>query len=289
MLLADQRREHLGRAGVSRSGNWLADYEDAGLKFRVTSASGRGNSSPEAALIQEARNRRRRAEKCGFHSIEDRCEHDLQFMERMLQMGYDFRGAQRQDFLCHCHLANPPRSRAQVSLGLGYDDDHTLARLAYVDVVPEQFTEAMDYIVDQWCIFYRTNVLSLREYSEYIKTPKAHRNLLAWDGVHVIDLDQPMVNLRQICDASHAAARQDVINKIGQEQRQQQAKGKRKSTTKGGAQPPSSVSPTAATSSSSWGWRSRDWSEGWSQWGEQRLWSRGAWDWSSSESWGRWR
>ena len=108
----------------------------------------------------QARNRRRRAEKCGFHSIE-------------LQMGHDFRGAQRQDFLCHYHLATPPRSRAQLNLHLDYDDDHTLARLACVDVVPEQFPEAMDYIVEQWCVFYRANVLSLREYAEYVKTPMA--------------------------------------------------------------------------------------------------------------------
>ena len=82
--LADLRREHLARAGVAKSENLLSEYVQAGLKLRVTSQSGRGNISPEAALIQEARNRRRRAEKCGFHSIEDRVEHDLQFMERML-------------------------------------------------------------------------------------------------------------------------------------------------------------------------------------------------------------
>ena len=84
--LADLRREQLARAGVAKSDNLLSEYVQAGLKLRVTSQSGRGNVSPEAALIQEARNRRRRAEKCGFHSIEDRVEHDLQFVERMLQM-----------------------------------------------------------------------------------------------------------------------------------------------------------------------------------------------------------
>ena len=139
--LADLRREHLARAGVAKSENLLSEYIQAGLKLRVTSQSGRGNISPEAALIQEARNRRRRAEKCGFQSIEDRVEHDVQFMERMLQMGRDFTAAQKQDWLCHVHLANPPRRKAQVSLGLGYDSDHTLARLAYVDVVPEQYPE----------------------------------------------------------------------------------------------------------------------------------------------------
>ena len=81
----------------------------------------------------------------------------------------------------HCHLANPPRSKAQVNLGLGCDDDHALY---VVDVVPEQFPEAMDYIVDQRCVFYRTNILSLREYAEYVKTSEARRNLLAWDGMN---------------------------------------------------------------------------------------------------------
>ena len=122
-------------------------------------------------------------------------------------------------------------------------------------------------------MFYRANILALREYSEHIKTPEAHRKLLAWDGVHTVDQDQPMVDLRQICNASQAAARQDVINKLGQEQRQQRAKGKRKSTSEGGSpaakakgsEPPSTVRPTEASSSSSWGWRSRDWSEGSSQ------------------------
>ena len=127
--LADLRREQLARASVAKSENLLSEYVQAGLKLRVTSQSGRDNVSPEAALIQEARNRRRRAEKCGFHSIEDRVEHDLQFMERTLQMGHDFRAAQKQDWLCHC-----------------------LARLAYVDVVPEHFPEPMDYITEQWCI-----------------------------------------------------------------------------------------------------------------------------------------
>ena len=140
-------------------------------------------------------------------------------------IGHDFRGAQPQDFLCHCHLANPPRSRAQVSLGLGYDDDHTLARLAYVDVVPEQYTQGNGLHRGAMVPLLSHQVLSLREYAEYVKTPKAHRNLM--------DVDQPMVNLRQICDASHAAARDDVISKLGQEQRQQQAKGKRKTTTEG--------------------------------------------------------
>lgn len=79
--LADLRREQLARAGIAKSESMLSDYAQAGLNFRVTSASGRGNISPEAAMVQEARNRRRRAEKCGFQSIEDRVEHDIQFME----------------------------------------------------------------------------------------------------------------------------------------------------------------------------------------------------------------
>ena len=195
-------------------------------------------------------------------------------------MGHDFRAAQRQDWLCHVHLANPPRNRAQVSLGLGlgYDEDHALARLAYVDVVPEQYPEAMDYIAEQWCILYRTNILSVREYSEYAKTPNAHRDLLAWDGVHSIDRENSLEDIRRICRDCHAAARNDVISKLNQEQRQQQGKGKRKSHSEAGAptskakgaQLPSSVSPTASASSSSWGWSS--WS--WGQWGEQRQWDQ---------------
>ena len=129
----------------------------------------------------------------------------------------------------------------------------------------------MDYITEQWCILYRANVLSLREYSEYIRTPQAHRDLLTWAGVHSISLNDSLGHLRHLCRESHAAARNDVISKLNQEQRQQQSKGKRKSQTDEGAptskakgaQPPSSVSPTAAaaaSSSSSWGWSSWSWS-----------------------------
>ena len=120
-------------------------------------------------------------------------------------MGHDFRAAQKQDWLCHCHL-------------------------------------------------------------------QAHRDLLTWTGVHTISLEDSLGHLRHLCQESHAAARNDVISKLNQEQRQQQGKGKRKfQTDEGaptskakGAQPPSSVSPKAAAASvsSSWGWSS--WS--WSQW-----------------------
>ena len=121
------RKQQLARAGLARTECPVSDYIKAGLNLRVVSASGRGNMSPEAIMIQDARSRMKRADKCGFQSIEDRFEHDVQFMERMLQMGYDHRAAQRQDWLCHAHLANPPRNKAQVSLGLGYDEDHSLA------------------------------------------------------------------------------------------------------------------------------------------------------------------
>ena len=133
------RRQQLERAGLARAECPISDYINAGLSLRVVSASGRGNMSPEAIMIQDARSRTKRADKCGFQSIEDRFEHDVQFMERMLQMCYDYRAAQRQDWLRHVHLANPPRNRAQVSLGLGYDEDHSLARLAYIDVAPDRF------------------------------------------------------------------------------------------------------------------------------------------------------
>ena len=92
---------------------------------------------------------------------------------------------------------------------------------------------------------YHANVLSLREYSEYVRTPQAHRDLLTWTGVHAISLDDPLGHLRP--QESHAAARNDVISKLNQEQRQQQSKGKRKSQTDEGA-------PTTTSSSSSWGW-----------------------------------
>ena len=165
------RRQQLARAGLARTESPVSDYINAGFNLRVVSASGRGNMSPEAIMIQDARSRMKRADKCGFQSIEDRFEHDIQFMERTLQMGYDYRAAQRQDWLCHVHLANPPRNRAQVSLGLGYDEDHSLARLAYIDVAPDRFPQAMDYIPEQWCVIYRTNILSLRKYAEYINSP----------------------------------------------------------------------------------------------------------------------
>ena len=147
------------------------------------------------------------------------------------------------------------------------------------------------YIVEQWCVLYRTNILSLREYAEYVKTPNAHRSLLAWDGVHNIDREYPLDDIRRICQASHSAARNDVISKLNQEQRQQ-GKGKRKSSADEGApaakakgaQPPSTVSPSPSGSSSSWGWSSCNRS----QWGGQRQWDRSSWDWSSSQSFGRW-
>ena len=104
------RKQQLARAGLARTECPVSDYIKAGLNLRVVSASGRGNMSPEAIMIQDARSRMKRADKCGFQSIEDRFEHDVQFMERMLQMGYDHRAAQRQDWLCHAHLANPPRN-----------------------------------------------------------------------------------------------------------------------------------------------------------------------------------
>ena len=284
------RRQQLARAGLARTESPVSDYINAGLSLRVVSASGRGNMSPEAIMIQDARSRMKRADKCGFQSIEDRFEHDVHFMERMLQMGYDYRAAQRQDGLCHVHLANPPRNKAQVSLGLGYDEDHSLARLAYIDVAPDRFPQAMDYIPEQWCVIYRTNILSLREYAEYINSPKSHRGLLAWDGVHHVQQDSALEE-RQLCHDNLSAARRDVVNKQTQEQRQQQGKGKRKSSTGGdetpaskakGAPPPSPVSPRASGSASSlWGWSS--WNS--SEWGEQRQWDRRSQDWSSSQSW----
>ena len=240
----------------------------------MTSASGRGNISPEAAKIQDARNRRRRAEKCGFHSIEDRVEHDVQFMERMLQMGHDFRAAQRQDWLCHCHLANPPHNKAQVSLGLGYDEDHPCQAGLYVDVVLEQYPEAMDYVVEQWCILYRANILLLREYSEYVKTPMPIG--ISWPGtVSTPSTWTNPLRMSHLPSQPFRCKERRDCNKLNQEQRQQQAKGKRKFFTDEGApaskakgaQPPSSVSPTTSASSF-WGWSS--------------------WDWSSSRSWGRW-
>ena len=153
----------------------------------------------------------------------------------------------------------------------------------------------MDYTPEQWYVIYRTNILSLREYIEYLNSPDSHRGLLAWDGVHQMSQYCAIEELRQLCHDNLSAARRDVVNKQTQEQRQQQSKGKRKSSTGGdgtpaskakGGPPPSPVSPRASGSaSSSWGWSSWNWSE----WGEQRQWDRRSWDWSSSRSQWHWR
>lgn len=113
----------------------VSEYEQLGLEMRVAAPGGRGNTSPEAAMVQECRNRYRRAEKSGYHSMEDRYTNDIPFMERMLEInGIRFKGGPEARLSHTCSLCNPPRSSAQVSLRVAYDEDHSLARLAYVDI-----------------------------------------------------------------------------------------------------------------------------------------------------------
>ena len=162
-------------------------------QFREESA--RGNRSPEGDYIGTARQQLKRAIGLGYTSMADRYENDVQFVERMTEHNITLLDIQLRDIVAHGHLPMPPRTRAQVDLGVGMrtanDLDFAKLKLMYVDEDIADITGSDPGLLERfehshWVIIWKRELYSLKEFQDlcnHRKTRGKGTNLLTFTCV----------------------------------------------------------------------------------------------------------
>ena len=120
----------------------------------------------------------------------DRYENDVQFVERMTEHNITLLDIQLRDIVAHGHLPMPPRTRAQVDLGVGMRTANELdfAKLMYVDEDIADITSSDPGLLERfehshWVIIWQRELYSLKEFQDlcdHRKTRGKGTNLLTF-------------------------------------------------------------------------------------------------------------
>eukprot|EP00435_Cladocopium_sp_Y103_P014589 s3962_g3.t1 len=108
----------------------LTDQQAAELRSAIGK---RGLTSIEASVLQDAKDKVRRAKTLGYEGVEDRYASDAQFCDRVHQEGKGVKDCIQCDLLAYAHLPDPSRTRKQISAGVAAnaEHDHLLTKLIY--------------------------------------------------------------------------------------------------------------------------------------------------------------
>eukprot|EP00435_Cladocopium_sp_Y103_P019544 s3580_g4.t1 len=188
-LLLERRMEKLNQFGIFGNINQtllsaLTDREAAELRSVIGK---RGLTSVEGSVLQDAKDKLRRAKQMGYEGVEDRYASDAQFCDRVHQEGKGVQDCIRCDFLAFAHLPDPSRTRKQISAGVAAnaEHDHLLTKLIYIDHPHglQGFPPEFRYLEKEWAFMFGRHLMSEAEFLTYLQKPRTHRGLLTWNGV----------------------------------------------------------------------------------------------------------
>ena len=223
-----KRRELLNKLGYKYlDADTIERIGSQSKQFREESA--RGNRSPEGDYVGTARQQLKRAIGLGYTSMADRYENDVQFVERMTEHNITLLDIQLRDIVAHGHLPMPPRTRAQVDLGVGMRtaNDLDFAKLMYVDEDIADITSSDPGLLERfehshWVIIWQRELYSLKEFQDlcdHRKTRGKGTNLLTFTCVMEIVETPSMRELHETIDSSLPVAQQLLQNKRHQSER----------------------------------------------------------------------
>ena len=154
----------------------------------------RGMTSIEANTIRESKDRFKRALAVGYTNVEDRYASDATFCDRVHQEGRGLSDCVKDDFLAFANLPDPPRTFSQVSAGVAANAEyeHRLMKLVYFDHPhgPAGFpVEYQKDFTNVWGFMFGKHLFNEEQYTAYLQTRSAHRDLLTWKGVVKVPYD----------------------------------------------------------------------------------------------------
>ena len=100
----------------------------------------------------------------------------------------------KDDFLAFANLPDPPRTFSQVSAGVAANAEyeHRLMKLVYFDHPhgPAGFpVEYQKDFTNVWGFMFGKHLFNEEQYTAYLQTRSAHRDLLTWKGVVKVPYD----------------------------------------------------------------------------------------------------
>eukprot|EP00435_Cladocopium_sp_Y103_P018085 s3504_g4.t1 len=188
-ILLERRMEKLNKFGVFGTINQsllssLTDQQAAELRQAVGK---RGLTSVEASVLNDAKDKLRRAKTMGYEGVEDRYASDAQFCDRVHQEGKGVQDCIQRDLLAYAHLPDPSRTRKQISAGVAANAeyDHLLTKLIYIDHPHglQGFPPEFRHLEKEWAFMFGRHLMSEAEFLTYLQKPRTHRGLLTWNGV----------------------------------------------------------------------------------------------------------
>eukprot|EP00435_Cladocopium_sp_Y103_P073301 s293_g43.t1 len=237
-ILLERRMEKLNKFGIFGSINQtlLASLTDQQASELRSAVGERGLTSVEGSVLQDAKDKLRRAKQMGYEGVEDRYASDAQFCDRVHQEGKDVQDCIQCDLLAYAHLPDPSRTRKQISAGVAANAeyDHLLTKLIYIDH-PQGFNgfpPEFRYLEKEWAFMFGRHLMSEAEFLTYLQKPRTHRGLLTWNGVIQIpalgEHGAGVTYLEGVYEANLSAVKKNIQAKKGQSAVAKEANKKRK-------------------------------------------------------------